>query len=492
MNRWVLWGLLVAAWMPGLGAGNDALENRRLDSLIRSEQRLFSGDLSRKRTRGEQWMHTGLQENSCEAVLVGHALLLDAHIDDPEHGERPRLDEASCLAHGMVLPKIEGTWEFMYGDLTEARRWYLKSLEAAEGDKDRASLMQAIGTCYYMQNHLDSALIWYEASTKMGLHNLSATSLMNLASIQTTLGKANESLIWSQKAEARLIQELNEGLDPEVFVLRRDMILINQGLAWVELGEMKEALDVAQKLKLKDFLPGIALESYHFLFCVAWFTDDPQWILRHQTAFSEHLIRDSAAAVGRFGPTLGLIDPWRSACEAELGEGGIGIWDRLKALPKEELPGLLEPGRMKSQSEWVARRRMWGYVGSGVFFVLGLAAFLKMYGLGRGNRGWKAEKRLERIREEVVTGETSMGLQSLVGLVREDGIVSFAAPGGALTPREIEVLFGQQMGERAKETALRMGVGVKTIYMIRTDLRRKLGLKETESLESWLNNWASK
>jgi len=54
-----------------------------------------------------------------------------------------------------------------------------------------------------------------------------------------------------------------------------------------------------------------------------------------------------------------------------------------------------------------------------------------------------------------------------------------------LSDREVDVLLDAVKGERPKSTADRLGLSVKTVYMLRTELRNKIGLKSGANLEDW-------
>ena len=492
-----IWTMMRSLWiavfncglLANLGATEGAVRAVSLDAMIRHELEACRGDFQTLQSRGEQFQRLGKEHASCDSVLIGYALLLEAHTDRPEGWTRPVLEDSGCSVRGAVLPRMEGVWEFMYGDLDVAREWFYRSLSVEEEEADRANLKQSIGTCFNMESQLDSALYWYDASTEDGLHLLTAISLMNLSNIHLSLGKAEESLEWSLRAEGRVLEELDEGLDPEVFVLRRDLILLNQCLAHVELGNLDDAIATAERMKMKDFLPRMASEFYQFYVSLAWLTDNPDWVERHEAVFSEHLIQDSLAAVERFGVTLCLVEPWKSGCRQSL-EGG-DVWVRLRNLPKHELPVMLELGRMKEQSQAEKRRQLIGYGLSSLLFVGGVLLLVRLQWLRSQRRKVPIAVRLNQIRESAVLGDGTHGTEALVALAEDYGISGRATSGLNLTSREVEVLFGVHAGERAKETASRMGVGVKSVYMIRTALRKKLGLQDLETLESWLSQRAS-
>jgi DNA-binding NarL/FixJ family response regulator len=62
----------------------------------------------------------------------------------------------------------------------------------------------------------------------------------------------------------------------------------------------------------------------------------------------------------------------------------------------------------------------------------------------------------------------------------------------SLPARETEVLIGIKDGERAKETAQRLDLSVKSIYMMRSELKRKLQLSDNDSIEAWVNKQTPK
>lgn len=429
--------------------------------------------------QGQRLKELGLATINCDTLRVAHALLLHAHLDAPEAIERPEFDSLQCPFEGFEMMREEGVYEFMFGDLGRAKRWFERCLPLTEEPRELASLAQSIGTCHYLNDELEDAVKWYEASTEHGIELLSAISIMNLASVSMALGDAHAGLKWAEAAEERVLQQLDEGMDAEAFVRQRDIILLNRSLAHLELGQIDDAMVAYDRLKLDGFLPGVVMEFYHLAVALAFALDSPLPIERHQGVFGDHLMRDSLGAVARFGPTLLMVEPWKS--QWNVAEEA-SPWQALRGLPKERLPELVEPGRM---AESASREGFpWGAALAFAWF-LGGAAVVR--GVQRGNSGASTASMIASLRSAVMSGDAA-GARSALDELLKRGPWKPLALDSALSAKETEVLIGIKDGERAKETAQRLGLSVKSIYMMRSELKRKLELSDNDSIEEWVND----
>ena len=476
---------MVLAWLL-LAVGSNLARAEQIDSRPDLDENIARWiDRGKESTdylwkQGQRLNTWGLEHVVCDSILVGYALMLKAFNDAPERFEVPKLDALHCPPAGVNLLRELGAHQFMYGDLDAARNWFSSALEIAKEPKTRASLMQSIGTCHYLDSELEHAVKWYERSTELGLDLLSSISIMNLASVSMALGNANEGLRWAMAAETRLLGELDEGLDAETFVRRRDLILLNTCLAHLELGDVELAMEVYDRMKLDDFLPAVSFEFYHLAVVLAFATDSPLPVERHAAVYGAHLMEDSLGAVERFGPTLLLVEPWKSSA-SEAGSP----WGRLRDLPEDQLPELVDPGRMKATP---GRGGTWGWpVSVGLLFLgFGGMVFARRR-QPKSDEGTSAL--LSQLRQGMLTKDVELSRPAFLALMRSERLVPIAKT-APLTSKEAEVLLGIKTGERAKETAQRLDLSVKSIYMMRTEIKRKLELVEHESLEEWVNKQA--
>lgn len=475
--------LCLGAWRNVTTTFAQPHANVEVDRAVREWQDRSQGSNDYLIDQGNRLRAAGLATGNCDTLRIAHALLMHAFTDDPEALELPELDTLLCPIEGFELMREIGVYEFLFGDLDRARHWFEKCLPLTEVPKERASLSQNIGTCYYLNNELEDAVHWYELSTEYGMELLSAISIMNLASVSMALGDATNGLKWAEAAEARLIQQLDEGLDAETFVRQRDLILLNHSLAHLELGQMDEAMDAYDRLKLDGFLPGVSMEFYHLAVALAFAIDSPLPIERHQVAFSEHIVQDSVGAVARFGPTLLMLEPWKSRwTEAE------SPWEVIRALPKDQLPQLIDPGRMADASKATGNAR--GALLALIWLVVGVASFAWVRRQQPRTAAGTAEL-LTKVRSALLDGNAKACRRSLAELLHAEDLAPLDL-NVSLTARETEVLIGIKDGERAKETAQRLDLSVKSIYMMRSELKRKLQLSDNDSIEAWVNKQTPK
>lgn len=458
-----------------------SIPNPGVDEAVRFWHEQSKGSHTYLLEQGTRLKALGTADINCDTLRVAHALLLHAHLDAPEAIERPEFDSLNCPFEGFEMMRKEGVYEFMFGDLSRAKHWFERCIPLTDDPKSLASLAQNIGTCHYLNNELEDAVKWYEASTAHGIELLSAIGIMNLASVSMALGDAHSGLKWVEAAEARVLQQLEEGMDAETFVRQRDIILLNQSLAHLELGQIDDAMVAYDRLKLDDFLPGVAMEFYHLAVALAFVLDSPLPIERHHEVFSEHLMRDSLGAVARFGPTLLMLEPWKSQWNVAKE---ASPWQAIHALPKERLPELIEPGRMAESASW--GEFPWGLT-LALTWLLGGAATAWFVMRGESQSGTSTESLIASLRSAMMSGEAEQARSALNELLKHRSWRPLAVD-TALSAKETEVIIGIKDGERAKETAQRLGLSVKSIYMMRSELKRKLGVSDNQSFEEWVNN----
>jgi DNA-binding CsgD family transcriptional regulator len=469
-----------------------ALPNVDVDNGIENWARKSGGNPAIMIPKGREIFEEGQLENDCQKILIGYGILLEAH--NKSHGEAsdslPVLDTIQCPIQGVRIHRAEAIRHYDRGEFKEARHWFLCAFSAAETAKDLASLKQSIGMTYYMSYELDSAMFWLVESTKHGLDVLSSVSLSNLANVSYTQGKFEQCLKWGSLAEERLIEEFKEGIDAKEFQKRMDLVLINQVLAAMELRDFDSAQRTYGRMNLEDAFPGMAQEFFHAALQLSWVLDDPYPIDIHRKMYSEHLMKDSAAAVARFGPALCLLDPWHARW-AQDQPSEANVWFALRKLPTEQLPNLTLISANADNADNNETQSMI------ILVLLNMAAFA---GLGiwiwRRHRT-KSQLRnvtdpkimLQIVREALYQpnpGDNAIGWQAVLALSQTIPTKRRKSFPSNLTSREVEILYAAATQERPKTTAQRLGLSSKSIYMIRTDVRRKLKLAEGEKIEDWL------
>ena len=464
--------------------------NPELDKDIEEVATISGGNPVIMAEKGQAIFETGRLEGDCQKILVGYGILLEAYNKSYGQGmdTLPRIDTSQCPIHSVRIHRAEAVRRFDLRQYEEARQWFLRALQASSEPKDLASLKQSIGMTYYMAYELDSAMHWLLESTQYGLDLLTSISLSNLSNVSYIQGEFEESLKWSTLAEDRLIEEFQDGIDAKEFQKRMDLVLINQVLAALELGNILEAQRTYGRMSLDDAFPGLAQEYFHTALKLSWALNDPYPIEIHGEMYGEHLMMDSAAAVERFGPTLCLIEPWRSRW-AQGQPDDTNAWSTLRTLPTEQLPDLIWTHGSASDSEQEADST-W------ILVLLNLAA---VGGLGiwwRQKRRKKSlqmsadpNKLLQLAREAIYQPNEKnreLGKQAVLALCQTIPAKRKKAFPSNLTAREVEILYAAAIQERPKSTANRLGLSSKSVYMLRTDVRRKLNLPDGEKIEDWL------
>lgn len=469
--------------------------SRIVDSGIDQWKETSGGNPEIMARKGQELFHAGEVEGDCEKHLIGYGLLLEAHNKSPEAEITvPVLDTTTCPVDGLRIPRAEAIRLFDQAMYAEARPWFKIALERAEEPKLLASLKQSIGMTYYMAYELDSAMVWFVESTAYGVELLTSVSLSNLANVSYIQGNFEESLKWGKLAEERLLKEFQTGIDAKEFQMRLDLVLINQVLSAMEIGDLPKAQANYGRMTLQDAFPGLAQEYFHAALQLAWALNDPYPIEIHEDMYAEHLIRDSVAMVQRFGAALCLIEPWRTQWALEEPEGA-NVWQALRALPLEQLPDVTLHPRQAANA-------------SGIQTDKSLVALWMLTLLSYGGLAWwwwRFRRRTDngdlsdnsdptlllRLAREAVFQPSEenreAGKQAVLALSQSIPQYRLTSFPSNLSAREIDILYAAAIQERPKTTAQRLGLSSKSIYMIRTDVSKKLGLTTGQKIEDWLS-----
>lgn len=439
---------------------------------------------------GKRILDSGRLRDDCDSLMVGTVLMMRACNNAPGQFEFPPLGGQGCELEGQLFFEELAFKDFLEGEFADAAKFYEQALEYAEDLSSRVKIMQAIGTCWMQAENTDRAVFWYKASAEFGLEYLTSINFSNISNAYLGASNPMESLVWSRHAEAKLIEEFQSGLSAESFARRLDLILNNQVLACVDLGDLEEAERAFQRMNLEGFYPNMVSEFYHMALILAWAIDDPYPIEMHQSVFAAELIADSLNAVARFGPTLALVEPWRTAWESN-HSGGHSVWSALRVLPDSLLPEMRQQraealGVDSGASFWELSGVLLGLAG----LLGGLIFFIRQRQLGAKGEGG-VEVNLAQIRNFLMNPESWKKEEAMRAFNSLQPLVQFPEVPPELGKRDIEVLMAILQNERPKETAARLDISTKSVYMIRSELKKKLELDADKSLADWLTRFKS-
>jgi pentatricopeptide repeat protein len=434
---------------------------------------------------GRRILEVGRLNVNCDSIVLGSVLMLRACNNEPGSFDCPNLEELDCELTGRLALEEIAFREFIEGRYDRAVSFYKQGLDCAEDVRSRVKLMQAIGTCFVQADLPDSAVHWYTASADFGLEYLTAINFSNISNAYLGAANPSESIVWSKQAEAKLIEEFQSGLTAETFAKRLDLILNNQVLAYVDLGELEQAERVFQRMSLEDFYPNMAAEFYHLALILSWAINDPYPVEMHSSAFERELILDSMGVVERFGPALVLIDPWRSAWEEGNSEE-LSAWPVLRGLPDEMLPELRQ--QSKSRPRDVAKKSLapsMGQLLAMIWFALSLAFIVREWKLSASSPG-DVDSNLAQMRAYLLYPESRTDREATRVFNGLKALASYPQIPSNLSIREVDVLMSMMRNERPKQTAARLEISTKSVYMIRSEIKKKIGLGANESLGDWL------
>lgn len=435
---------------------------------------------------GQRILEFGRLNGNCDSIVLGSVLMLRACNNAPGTFTDPVWDALGCEWTGQLILEELAYKEFLEGRIERAVATYKRALSFAEDPRSRVKLMQAIGTCFMQTENPDSAVHWYKVSADFGLEHLTAINFSNISNAYLGAENPSESIIWSKRAESKLLEEFQSGLSAETFAKRLDLILNNQVLALVDLGDLDAAEQTFQRMSLEAFYPNMAAEFYHLSLILAWAINDSYPVEIHRSAFERELIVDSLGAVGRFGPTLALIDPWRQAWEAEHPKGS-SVWLALRELPDDLLPELRQSRSAHSsaaepiQTQEVSAGWTWAAMG----FAFGFAFFLMEWRNSRRGEGGVGAN-LVQMRNFLLYPESRTEREAIRAFNGLQELAAYPDVPSNLNVRDVDVLMSMLRNERPKETAARLEISTKSVYMIRSEIKKKIGLNGEESLGDWL------
>jgi len=467
--------------------GSDAMDEQVsfwLNRFIDAPDELFE--------TGQELIRQGQQNGNCNEQIIGYTLTLEAFNTSRDSIHFTQIDTINCPLIGQRACRAKAFRHYGDGEYTESRRWYEKAHTYATNKKDLASLRQSIGITYYMQYDLENALLWLTKSAEFGIEFLTSISLSNMSNVCYVQGKYHDCLKWSELAEERLIQEFQAGTVAKELPLRMDMILINEVFAYIAIGDAENAETAFRRMQLEEAFPMLGAEYFHGALQLAWLINDPYPINKHEDFFSRELMSDSIAAVERFGPALCLIDPWKSQWNRQSKPHPSSKrqtpWAALRKMPQHQLP-VLEAVSTTVEAEPAYFQKALPWTAISTLLIWGVLIWR-----WRTNQRLKAppnrtlHENIRLLRKAILNLETintDDAMNSLYALAETTRMNHNEPIPSNLSDREVDVLLDAVKGERPKSTADRLGLSVKTVYMLRTELRNKIGLEPGANLEDW-------
>jgi DNA-binding CsgD family transcriptional regulator len=437
---------------------------------------------------GKSLLHSGFEDNSCETIFTGGALMLRA-INNGWEAELPEVNIPSCDSIGVDWAQEWAYYHFEHQNFEKSRVWYERVLQLAETDRERAKAQNNIGVTHHFEGNLEAAYDAFERAVDYGIENLSSINLASIAGLSNTLGQPHACLDWTQRAMERLDQELKDGMPLDEHARRFDLISLSELMAHLDLKQVDDARQVFSRMQMRDAFPGLEMEFAHASMILALRADDPSVLEVHRPQMETWMAADSAEAVARLGASVMYFEPWRTDWMEATGLETDQIWPHLTSLSPHLLP-VLNPERVHDtpvqRAETAYRSASWLLLIIGLLPLLVLVIFKQVH----QNRSLYSNHQLisdiDRVyRNPKLMGRMSGALSRAVWLGRQ---ALKAVPDGLLeqlTTREREILKAAQINERPKLTADRLGIAPKSIYTLRTTLRSKLDIPRELSLEDW-------
>ncbi len=445
---------------------------------------------------GERMMAKGRESGGCfEAVIGAYALAEIAQ----RQGELDRaialLDAGdACLLQSTSVRYQLGILHFRQSEYSQARQHWRFVVNHAGAD-NQASATQNIGTCYQREGQLDSAQFYYEEALRLQGDDIKLMTLNNIVSTLNARGRYQD--VGPFFEVARRID------DPDSTAL--DMLYWNMLSANILLDKEAEARSIYEERQAQGFdqIPDYAVDVYWMYLLMR---DDYDAFIAHRAtlstdflielydqvpAFMEDLCENQQHSAVSHLPLAVKWDIARRGLVLEQTYGKAAVPNGSVVILQEKLERMLEE-----------RRRLNGLLmGAAAFMLLAVGVFFVRKNQQRRTREHTASrlkfderdhKSIQIIRDALVARSNSEGaiaqlaeLKELLEAKQSESMHRWMVKSD-LSESELRLLELIGKGYSAAECSKLMNCTKSHIYNLRSQIRKKLNLEESESLKSWV------
>lgn len=451
------------------------------------------GDLSALENQGREFLAEG---EDCVSFAVGTYALARAAVGRGEYDRaNVLLDERpECLMGATNLRYLMGQLAFIEERYAAARDHW-RFVAAHVKGANLLGATQNIGACHQREGSLDSAQYYYEEALRLQGDDIQPMTLNNIVSI---LNERHEY------AEVGTFFEVGKSL-PVTDSTALDMMYWNMISAQVMLNNPQLAREVFDDRLARGFsgVPEYAVQVHWGYLLML---DDYEGFIKHRAGLSQdYLTRSHANAEpylkdlfddGEFSEIgrLPLSVKWviaKRGLEVEQEVAQSGLPNGSVIILQEKLQRMIE------ERQWLNRFLL----GSGSLLLLVLTAYVWKLNRQKRSRemvasrlhfGASDHKSIQLIRDALVTRsnneEAIAHLAELKDLLEAKQELSMMRLNeqSALTESELKLLELIGKGYAASECAKLMNCTKSHVYNLRSQIRKKLHLDESESLKAWV------
>lgn len=482
--------------MIASGVGAQDFDQSFDDRVIDELKRLPWSSDEEMMAYGERMMELGRGNGGCfEAIMGAYAQAeVASRQGDLDRALGALPEEDACLMKSTSVRYMLALLHFRRSEYGDARRHW--GFVAAHGpSENRSSATQNIGTCFQKEGELDSALVYYEAALHMQGDDV---KMMTLNNIVSTL---NERSRFKDVRPFFEVARRIEATDSTAL----DMLYWNMLSASIHLGDESEVLKIYREREALGLtgVPEYAIKVYWMYLLMM---DDYESFIAHRASLAPDVLKDLHEHVPMF-----LEDLCDHGSHSEISRLPLSVrWDIARrglvleqSYSQSSSPdGSVVKLREKLEAMLEERKQMTRLLmGAGAFMLLAIGLYFLRKNQMRRMRQDTARrlkfdesdhKSIQVIRDALVDRSNSeeaiaqlAELKDLLEAKQSESMHRWLAQSD-LTESELRLLELIGKGYSAAECSKLMTCTKSHIYNLRSQIRKKLNLEESESLKSWV------
>lgn len=494
MIRWIF--IVIMVVMGVQVAQAEAFNQEFDDQVIAALKEVPWSNKEEMTSYGELMLNKGEEEGSCFDVVIGSYLLAEVASRAGEWDEALALlaRHESCLKQSTSVQYQQANLHFFKGAYADARAHW--RFVAAHGAQDNpANATQNIGSCFQREGQLDSAQFYYEEALRMQGDEVKLMTLNNIVSMLNARARYRDVRPFFEVA--RRIEVTDS--------VALDMLYWNMLSATVMMDDRDEALNIFRERRSigLDGVPDYAVEVYWTYLLLM---DDYDTFIAHRANLSPQLLKvlfdqspdfledlfddDSGSDIGR----LPLSVKW------DIARRGLKLEQRYTRVSAPT--GSVVILQDKLERMLAERRRLnWLLLGTGAFMLFAAGMYyLRKWQQRRGREDAASRlqfdasdhKSIQFIRDALISQSNSEDaiahlaeLKELLEAKQSESMHRWLAQSN-LTDSELRLLELIGKGYTASECSKLMNCTKSHVYNLRSHIRKKLNLEESESLKSWV------
>ena len=471
--------LALTMWIGAIAFAQGRMPPAELDELMASTMQRLDFNAALVESEYHRLVADSSVANDCDSMALAAYLWLHLEEWQPGWNAPFPLDTNRCAVWNHSLHYTLGSFAYRHGNIQAMEQHVRRALETASTPYFAFISWQALGLVHQMKNQPDSAYLAFVQSYETMPEAMDAQGLNNLANAALIGEDWRSAVDWAIRAEDRYYEMIRNGKSPQIHGPDfHNMVLSNRLLGEMQLRDVQAARTTFGRLQLEktDNPMGVMIGATALAYLL-W-QDDFEGYRATEPVLEQWAAIDSASALEVMGGHVILLDPWKSRWQALTLQDDRACWDAVQRLPlgfrDAAMPRPEGITRSASVPSWVP----WA---TGTLWALGAAGALWWMGFRRRKR-MRTDKELLRDLADQNQPRISrrLAFSLLMERLEERAPAQLSLHTANLSAFETEVLGDWTNGLRPKDTAMRTGRSVSTVYNARVSVRRKLNLPEGE------------